>query len=597
MREVVIGRCGNRNVSVDLTSLLRTRLLVQANSGGGKSWLLRRMAEQLFGKVPVWIVDPEGEFASLRERFGFVLVGKGGETPADPRSVELVANRLLEHHASVVFDLYDLKPDARHRYVRLLVEAMMNAPKSLWINLVLMLDEAHLFAPEKGQGQSEAYGSVVDIATRGRKRGFCLAAFTQRLSKITKNVTAELLNRLVGMTFEDLDVESAAAVLSVPKSDREAFKREIKLLEAGRFYGLGPAVSRDRLLLEVGKVETTHPEPGTTAAASPPPAPGKIKHLLPKLADLPKEAEEKARTEGELRVEVRSLRAKLQAAEKGAPTAPAVPTVRTKMVEVPALKGAQISGLQKAIKQLEKIQDSMGWASQRVEIAVTQLSSELARSTDQALKVRAATKAPEGPPGCPTGPRGHPGAAGVATKKTHQALAAPQRPSEDGGEPHKLMAGERRIIEVLAQFSPGSRTRSQIGALTGLTPSGGTFLNYFGRLRKLQLLKEQPDGSVVVTDGGLEALGGNIPPGPQTPEELVQMWRGKLMAGERKMLDALIAHYPESITREALGAEAGFTYTGGTFLNYLGTLRRNQLVSTEGDSLKAADVLFEFSAR
>lgn len=67
---------------MDIDVLLRTRLLVQADSGGGKSWLLRRIAEQLFGKVQVIIIDPEGEFATLREKYGYVLVGKGGETPA-----------------------------------------------------------------------------------------------------------------------------------------------------------------------------------------------------------------------------------------------------------------------------------------------------------------------------------------------------------------------------------------------------------------------------------------------------------------------------------------------------------------------------------
>ena len=108
MSKIEIGRAQGRAVTLDLATLLGTRLLVQANSGGGKSWLLRRLAEQLFGKVPVWITDPEGEFASLRERFGFVLVGKGGETPVDPRTAPLVAHKLLELGASAVFDLYDL---------------------------------------------------------------------------------------------------------------------------------------------------------------------------------------------------------------------------------------------------------------------------------------------------------------------------------------------------------------------------------------------------------------------------------------------------------------------------------------------------------
>jgi uncharacterized protein len=41
----------NENIFIDLPILLKTRLLVQANSGGGKSWLIRRILEQSQGKV------------------------------------------------------------------------------------------------------------------------------------------------------------------------------------------------------------------------------------------------------------------------------------------------------------------------------------------------------------------------------------------------------------------------------------------------------------------------------------------------------------------------------------------------------------------
>jgi hypothetical protein len=59
MKKIVLGKDGLRNAQLDVDALLRTRMLVQANSGKGKSWLLRRIAEQLFGSVPVIIIDPE----------------------------------------------------------------------------------------------------------------------------------------------------------------------------------------------------------------------------------------------------------------------------------------------------------------------------------------------------------------------------------------------------------------------------------------------------------------------------------------------------------------------------------------------------------
>jgi DNA helicase HerA-like ATPase len=110
MSRIALGKSGGKNVYLDLETLVRTRLLIQAGSGAGKSHLLRLIAEGAYGKIPAIIIDPEGEFASLREKFGYVLVGKGGETPAEVRSAGLVAARLLELHASAVCDLYALHP-------------------------------------------------------------------------------------------------------------------------------------------------------------------------------------------------------------------------------------------------------------------------------------------------------------------------------------------------------------------------------------------------------------------------------------------------------------------------------------------------------
>ncbi len=70
------------------------------------------------------------------------------------------------------------------------------------------------------------------------------------------------------------------------------------------------------------------------------------------------------------------------------------------------------------------------------------------------------------------------------------------------------------------------------------------------------------------------------------------MGREALRAGERKMLDELVAVYPNSLSREELGTRAGFTASGGTLGTYLGTLRRNGLVEVDGDQVRASETLF-----
>lgn len=288
MERVNLGTAGDREIGIDLDLLLKTRLLVQANSGGGKSWLLRRLAEHLYGKVQVILIDPEGEFATLREQFGYVLIGKGGEAPADPRSAAQIAHKLLELQAPAVCDLYELAPEARHAWVRLFLDAMIDAPRELWHPVIVILDEAHQFCPERGHGDSEAKHSVISMATRARKRGFCIVLATQRLGKLCKDAAAELQNILIGQTFLDVDLRRAAEALGIPRADQARFFEQMKCLEPGRFYALGRAISTHQVLVKVGPVQTAHPEPDAPRPAEPPPPPEQIRSLLPATVDKPK---------------------------------------------------------------------------------------------------------------------------------------------------------------------------------------------------------------------------------------------------------------------------------------------------------------------
>ena len=61
--QIEIGRDPEgQPVSIDIEELLGTRLLVQGNSGSGKSHLLRRLLEQSAGLVQQVVIDPEGDF-------------------------------------------------------------------------------------------------------------------------------------------------------------------------------------------------------------------------------------------------------------------------------------------------------------------------------------------------------------------------------------------------------------------------------------------------------------------------------------------------------------------------------------------------------
>lgn len=299
-----------------LETLVNTRLLVQANSGAGKSWLLRRILEQTNGTIQHLVLDPEGEFASLRTAYDYVLAAKtGGDTLADPRAATLLAHRLLELGASAILDIYELNPRDRVRFVRLFLDALVDAPKTLWHPVLVVVDEAHVYAPEKGDAESA--DAVKALCTRGRKRGFCAVLATQRLSKLHKDAAAEANNKLIGRSALDIDMKRASEELGFASKEQTLSLRDLR---AGEFYAFGPALTHSVTKVMVGPVKTEHPKAGSKLACVVPPPPDKVKALLPKLKDLPAEAEQKAKTEAELRREVAKLKRQLARAERIAPS-------------------------------------------------------------------------------------------------------------------------------------------------------------------------------------------------------------------------------------------------------------------------------------
>jgi hypothetical protein len=152
------------------------------------------------------------------------------------------------------------------------------------------VDEAHVFCPQ--QGEAESAGAVIDLCTRGRKRGFSAILATQRLSKLHKDAAAELNNKLIGRTGLDVDRKRAGEELGFTTKEQLLSLRQ---LEPGHFYAFGPALSLEVVEVQVGPVQTTHPKAGSRIAFTPPPPTDAVKALLPQLADLPAEVEQKQR--------------------------------------------------------------------------------------------------------------------------------------------------------------------------------------------------------------------------------------------------------------------------------------------------------------
>lgn len=601
MKKIVLGQTTEgRALHMDVERLVESRALLQANSGGGKSWALRRLLEQSHGQCQQIVLDVEGEFHTLRERYDYVLVARtGGDTLADPRSAGLLARRLLELGVSAIVDLYELHAYERIRFVRLFLEAMVDAPKDLWHPALVVLDEAHIFCPEAGKAESA--GAVIDLMTRGRKRGFGGVLATQRLSKLHKDAAAEANVKLIGRASLDVDMKRAGAELGF--THREDLER-LRRLERGHFFAFGPGLSDEVVEVHVGAVETTHPKAGQRATPIPP-AREKVQKVLAQLADLPKEAEVEAKTLGEARAEVTRLKRELALAKKAQPPAPPAKPGRTITREVPALTGSERKLLNSLVNETRALAAKASTLDEKVSALHTRAGDisrgvalfeegvlsrlQAAASPTPQVSVRVGDRAVvarvDAAPPAPGVPfRGRWPRSAVARPVAVRAAAAAAT-----GDAPALGKAERAVLGVLAAHGPCDRRRLTLLAGYRWT---GTFSNALSALRTAGLLVGPNTGVMDVTEEGRVAIAGQEPQVP-TGRALVDYWlqHPSLGLAERKALQALLDAGREGLDRDGLCEATGYQWTG-TFSNALSSLRTaSLLVGRNTETMRASDEL------
>ena len=568
MSEVTIGNLIDEprsELRIDLDQLVNSRALIQANSGGGKSWLLRLLAEQATGKVQTIILDPEGEFATLREKCDALLVGRGGEAETRLASAQALAQRLCELRVSAIIDLYDLKLPERRRYVRLFLDALMAMPRSAWHPLFIVLDEAQNFAPERAAGEAESLDAVITLMSQGRKRGFAGIVATQRLSKLHKDVAAEANNVIIGRTWLDNDQARAGDLLGLDKRRR----MELRDLKPGTWFAFGPALERPGVThFKAGAVATTHPTAGSRHKLAVPAPSASIKRLLPELAILADE-------NPDVIYDIEAARRRMAELQRQLASRPAVEPTRVEVPVIPreqcdalihacaaASDGAAIiaRGMGDAVQTLRQFEASMAQLVSRMAEAANGVKSTLARFNGKSVAPRAPvlSRAKVAPP---------------------TSAAQPAGVMPDG-----LGRAERCIVRALGQHGPLSKRA--VAVITGYAINGGSFNNALSHLRTTGLI-DRGDPMQLTQAGQALCPFDPLPTGP----DLAAFWMGQLGKAEREILRVLVeaAGSPLTKTEIAERTESRYAPDGGSFGNALSRLRTLGILHGKADGLRIAD--------
>lgn len=246
--DLVIGTAGDRDFSIDAQHLVTGRTCIIAQSGAGKSWAIAVLCERLCAAgIGFVIVDTEGEYYSLREKYPVLWVGSDERCDEDIERVNLkdFMLRAVVNGTAVVFDVSET--DMREK-VAALAEILYDIASAHKIPYLLILEEADKFIPQAKESDKK----IEEISRRGRKRGLGLLVATQRPSFVTKNVLSQCNNQAIGK----LSIENDLRAVDLFFGSRAELE-ELAALAPGEFFVMGGFV-RKKTRIRFGKRETQH---------------------------------------------------------------------------------------------------------------------------------------------------------------------------------------------------------------------------------------------------------------------------------------------------------------------------------------------------
>jgi len=191
----------------------------------GKSYMAGKICEELcMAKQPFIVIDPEGEYWTLRERYPVIVtaVGKPVGRPKgykadliiNSETAPILARRVAEKGYSLVLDLRNATMAESYEVLGAFLEALYLAEAEYNRPLVLIMEEAHVLVPEVGRVRLSSIKKTQDkviywtyeIAARGRHRGLGYICIARRAAEVAKAILSQAPNRIIFKLVDPTDL-------------------------------------------------------------------------------------------------------------------------------------------------------------------------------------------------------------------------------------------------------------------------------------------------------------------------------------------------------------------------------------------------------
>ncbi len=543
--------------------------------GSGKTYAAGRLAELLIkSSCQVIVLDPIGNWYGLRldktgkqpSKFNIpILGGLHADIPLEPDGGSIVAEFAVRTGTSLILDVSQFRKNQRKDFVTDFAEDLFHRKKASPSPMHLILEECHVFAPQKYKDQERMLGAIEDIVRLGRNFGIGTSMISQR----PQSVNTEVRNQCEPLVVFQL----------VAKHERDAIKgwmehmgrddalAELSRLKEGDCFFWSPAwldcFDKIRFSEKISYDASETPKVGQTRSQPQALKPVDLQDLREAMSDTIEYVE--ANDPQKLKDEIRGLKSQLaqldqsdrvQALEANLEELTAKASQREKellrLARDVFMDNVEVPEMDTFLKRLGEIED---------------LTEDLNRQLPTLRELSA--------PPRDIAMGGHVWVPIFGTDNGDPSKKKPVRKTSPVTTPatdhqKSLRPAHRRILNALAwltSFGLPEPARGLVAAVAGVSSKSSGYRNDVSRLSSLGLVHYPRNGHIAFTDDGRSyaEFPGYIP----TLDHLHEAWLKcpAFRPAHRKLLRVIIKMYPGEISREQLADKAGISHASSGFRN------------------------------
>ena len=210
----------SNDLALDLEQIIGQCIAILGIRGSGKSNTAGVIFEELLKhNYPLSIVDIDGEYFGLKEKFEVLVVGhgEGVEIEVDVDCAEEIAEISMEKNVPIVLDLSGFLSEERAEFLKAYLNALWSMAAKLRRPYIIGIEEAHEFIPQSIR--TELKELIARIALRGRKRGLGAIIISQRSAKVEKDVLSQAGILFLHRVVHEADMRVYGELLPWRKSE------------------------------------------------------------------------------------------------------------------------------------------------------------------------------------------------------------------------------------------------------------------------------------------------------------------------------------------------------------------------------------------